>query len=170
MKDGSLCKGLHCRCMYPEHCGNFHHSDHDCPHDKSHNPEHICTTECVCPDHRTQLLFNRESGDHACQDITCIYAHGVQAVNLVIRREVKERLDRDPRGPFESPGAPFNLVALRQLLYGWACCGNPAMCGASCQESELADTLARAFKLVEKEIVDKYGQETLDKVKGMMGA
>lgn len=164
MKDGKNCPGLHCRCMYPDRCPHFHHSDHDCPHRMNHNPEHICTTECVCPVHNTQLLFNPDSGDHACRDIMCIYAHGFQKLNRVIRTEVKKRIDLDPRGPFERAGSVFNLAGLYQLLAGWKDMdGRP-----SNSSDELVVYLSRAFEAVEKEILAKLGPEGLEHMKEMM--
>lgn len=121
--------------------------------------------QCVCPIHQTPLLYNEVSEDHACQNIMCLYAHGFVAMDTEIRRQVKQRIDQSPRGAFETAGSPHNLAGLRQLLKGWKCCANPQSCGAWCMSDELHLILSQALVLVEKAILDKYGQETLDKIR-----
>lgn len=41
-----------------------------------------CTDACVCPEHGTQLLYNRAHDLHACQDPDCRYGHGLEPVLL----------------------------------------------------------------------------------------
>jgi hypothetical protein len=40
---------------------------------------HRCTDQCVCPIHGTPLIYAPESGEHACQDATCVHGHGLQS-------------------------------------------------------------------------------------------
>jgi hypothetical protein len=51
---------------------------------------HQCDEQCVCPVHRTQMLYAPATDDHACQDIECKYAHGFHAVRV---QEVWDLLD-----------------------------------------------------------------------------
>jgi hypothetical protein len=37
---------------------------------------HVCDDWCICPLHETPLLYAPAHGDHACQDIECVHAHG----------------------------------------------------------------------------------------------
>ena len=37
---------------------------------------HVCDDACICPVHRTPLIYWPAGDDHACQDITCRYGHG----------------------------------------------------------------------------------------------
>jgi hypothetical protein len=54
---------------------------------------HRCDEWCVCPDHRTPLYYSPAQHDHACQDITCRYGHGMNG------RPVARRLRID-NGPW----------------------------------------------------------------------
>jgi hypothetical protein len=38
---------------------------------------HVCGVECMCPVHGTPLIYSPAQDDHACQDITCEYGHGM---------------------------------------------------------------------------------------------
>lgn len=49
-------------------------------------------------------------------------------------------------------GSYENLSDLLRLLKPWKCCEAPSLCGASCQDSALNDTLARAYHLVIAEL------------------
>lgn len=41
--------------------------------------DHICNEKCVCPKHKDlQLLYNKASNLHACQNIECVNAHGLE--------------------------------------------------------------------------------------------
>ena len=40
---------------------------------------HVCDDGCVCPVHDTPLIYWPHGDDHACQDITCRYGHGMSA-------------------------------------------------------------------------------------------
>ena len=40
---------------------------------------HVCDDGCVCPIHGTPLIYWPHGDDHACQDITCRYGHGMNA-------------------------------------------------------------------------------------------
>lgn len=37
---------------------------------------HVCGELCICPRHKTPLVYHRPSDEHACQDSTCVFAHG----------------------------------------------------------------------------------------------
>ena len=51
------------------------------------------------------------------------------------------------------------LESLRDHLEPWKCCGAPPMCGIPCQDDELSDCLARAYRLVDKAIKDDAALE-----------
>ena len=38
---------------------------------------HRCHDGCVCPIHRTPLLYAPAHDQHACQDPKCVHAHGI---------------------------------------------------------------------------------------------
>jgi hypothetical protein len=38
---------------------------------------HRCDYVCVCPVHETPLLYCPGTDEHACQDPSCVHAHGV---------------------------------------------------------------------------------------------
>lgn len=40
---------------------------------------HVCDDECACPRCGTPLYYWPFGDDHACQDYTCRYAHGIRA-------------------------------------------------------------------------------------------
>ena len=40
---------------------------------------HVCDDGCVCPVHGTPLIYWPHGDDHACQDVTCRYGHGMSA-------------------------------------------------------------------------------------------
>jgi len=39
---------------------------------------HVCGIQCICPVHRTPMFYSPAWDDHACQDITCEYGHGMR--------------------------------------------------------------------------------------------
>lgn len=39
---------------------------------------HECDEKCVCPVHDTALIYAPSVDKHACQDSSCIYAHGYE--------------------------------------------------------------------------------------------
>jgi hypothetical protein len=40
---------------------------------------HVCGIQCICPFHGTLMIYSPAWDDHACQDITCEYGHGMAA-------------------------------------------------------------------------------------------
>jgi hypothetical protein len=38
---------------------------------------HVCGIQCICPFHGTLMIYSPAWDDHACQDITCEYGHGM---------------------------------------------------------------------------------------------
>lgn len=40
---------------------------------------HICDEYCLCPEHNTALFYNERLESHACPDMQCQYAHGIEA-------------------------------------------------------------------------------------------
>ncbi|MGW3246523.1 hypothetical protein [Streptomyces sp. NPDC001070] len=38
---------------------------------------HQCDELCVCPVHKTPLIYWPAGNDHACQDAECRYGHGM---------------------------------------------------------------------------------------------
>jgi hypothetical protein len=40
---------------------------------------HECDESCVCPEHGTPLLWSAATAEHACQEPSCRYAHGMEA-------------------------------------------------------------------------------------------
>lgn len=46
---------------------------------------HRCDERCVCPVHGTPLIYWPAGGDHACQDVNCVYGHGMNELeNLAL--------------------------------------------------------------------------------------
>ena len=45
---------------------------------------HRCDGSCACPVHGTPLIYWPAGDDHACQDITCEYGHGMREPEKVI--------------------------------------------------------------------------------------
>ncbi len=41
---------------------------------------HRCSASCRCPVHATPMIYSPAYDDHACQDVNCMYGHGVRAV------------------------------------------------------------------------------------------
>lgn len=39
---------------------------------------HRCDETCACPIHNTQMYYAPAHKEHACQNITCRYAHGFE--------------------------------------------------------------------------------------------
>jgi hypothetical protein len=42
--------------------------------------KHKCDERCICPIHRTPLIYAPGPNEHACQDIDCTYGHGLETV------------------------------------------------------------------------------------------
>lgn len=40
--------------------------------------EHECTEKCVCHIHNTQMFYSKREKLHACQDPSCVFAHGYE--------------------------------------------------------------------------------------------
>lgn len=38
---------------------------------------HRCDEGCTCPVHGTPLIYWPAGDDHACQDVNCVYGHGM---------------------------------------------------------------------------------------------
>lgn len=51
--------------------------------DRSALPRHVCNDGCMCPVHRTPLIYSPASDDHACQDIACEYGHGGAPIGAI---------------------------------------------------------------------------------------
>lgn len=43
---------------------------------------HQCDYVCVCPVHETPLFYAPHHDLHACQDPTCVHAHGIEYRDL----------------------------------------------------------------------------------------
>lgn len=43
---------------------------------------HRCDESCTCPHHGTPLLYSPATFDHACQDPSCEFAHGMFSILL----------------------------------------------------------------------------------------
>jgi hypothetical protein len=39
---------------------------------------HHCDDQCICPIHKLQLFYSRQFRKHACQDPSCVHAHGMR--------------------------------------------------------------------------------------------
>ena len=39
---------------------------------------HECMEKCICPEHRTQMLYSKREKLHACPDPDCVFAHGYE--------------------------------------------------------------------------------------------
>lgn len=52
------------------------------PLEESSSYTHKCTERCKCPIHKTQLLYNIKYNQHACQVISCEFAHGFNKESL----------------------------------------------------------------------------------------
>jgi hypothetical protein len=48
-------------------------------HHKESYRSHRCDSTCICPIHKTQLLYSKYFNQHACIDNTCIHAHGFES-------------------------------------------------------------------------------------------
>lgn len=42
-------------------------------------PHHTCSEKCVCPRHSTPMIYWPRGDEHACQDVDCLYGHGIRA-------------------------------------------------------------------------------------------
>lgn len=47
----------------------------------NHGRDAPCDDRCVCPLHRTPLIYWPAGEDHACQDVNCQFRHGMKAVS-----------------------------------------------------------------------------------------
>jgi hypothetical protein len=60
-----------CRCgAYPPDAA--HMCEPDTPRGRHH-----CDDRCICPIHQTPLYYAPQDDTHACQDPTCVHAHGM---------------------------------------------------------------------------------------------
>jgi hypothetical protein len=39
---------------------------------------HYCDDQCICPIHKLQLFYSKQFRKHACQDTSCVHAHGMR--------------------------------------------------------------------------------------------
>ncbi len=59
---------------------------------------HLCDDSCVCPLHETQLYYAPSINDHACQDITCVFAHGMRSRQP---KSLSDMISKMPASAFE---------------------------------------------------------------------
>lgn len=59
--------------------------------------QHRCDEYCVCPVHRTPMIYWPQGDEHACQDVTCEYGHGFERAQAGIEYRRAERLVKEYR-------------------------------------------------------------------------
>jgi hypothetical protein len=62
---------------------------------------HRCTPSCICPVHRTRLLYSAAVDDHACQDAECVYADGMNPPTTWTCTNQITAIDRETGDPYE---------------------------------------------------------------------
>ena len=56
---------------------------------------HTCDETCVCPLHRTPLIYAPSIDDHACQTSACIFGHGTKPKFIGLAAMVAAMPDED---------------------------------------------------------------------------
>lgn len=57
---------------------------------------HVCDEDCICPIHETQLFYAPTSDEHACQDVSCRYAHGLERQLIIDILSLHRVYNSDP--------------------------------------------------------------------------
>lgn len=80
---------------------------------------HTCGRNCVCPLHKTPAYFNLSTGEHACQDPECRFAHGYWETPLTVnfsgRSVGRAWTYRDKRGEYSTEARVTDNETLRML-------------------------------------------------------
>jgi hypothetical protein len=87
-------------------------------------PPHKCSDECVCPRDGKPLIYWPAGDDHACQDSSCYYGHGMRAVDpfpesrVLAPGELAGQTVSEP-----PPGLPYKYFGMAEPSITCPVCG-----------------------------------------------
>ena len=58
---------------------------------------HLCNKTCTCPVHETALLYQAHGDEHACQDVRCVFGHGMNHrtwMPMIARKGVRAKFQK----------------------------------------------------------------------------
>lgn len=83
---------------------------------------------CVCPEHRTPMIYWPMGDDHACQDVTCEYGHGVFRALAAQEGRRNALLIQECRALANQVTVALSTEAHHRVIVGglpYCCCQNP---------------------------------------------